>query len=77
MATMLQGWTEYFRRSYAGEVISDVYLYAEERLMRLVRRLHQQCGLPGREELRRAGLVLMSMREHPSHRVQWVGAYRA
>lgn len=76
MATMLRGWTEYFRRSYASEVFANVYLYAEERLMRLVRRLHQQRGLPGREELRRAGLVLVGTQEHPHRRVQWVGAYR-
>ena len=76
MATMLGGWSQYFCRSYAGEVFFNVYIYAEEQLGRLVRRLHQQRGHPKREELRRAGLPLMGTREHPSHRVQWVGTWR-
>ena len=76
VATMLGGWIQYFRSSYASEVFGNVYLYAEEQLGRLVRRLHRQRGHPKREELRRAGLLLMGTREHPSHRVQWVGAWR-
>ncbi len=74
---MLRGWTEYFSRSYAGGVFSAVYAYANERLARLWQRRHQRRHPPSYAELLRAGMVIAGTREHPNHRVERVGAWRA